>query len=315
MKNRIWFKRKTNHILWLCLLMMLALPELDANNPTDQKEEYHLVWEENFDGAPLNETDHWTVILNGKGGGNKELQYYRRENIEIGKYPASGENCLIISAKKQKYRFKSFTSGRLSTQNKMAFRYGKVEARIKLPVTADGLWPAFWMLGADYPKAVWPKCGEIDILEMGSKKGITDGLQDRYFGGACHWGEKFNHGRYPNFGKSSVSPYSLQDGFHLYTLIWNANELKMYLDLDKHPDNAPYFELPIGGEDLPYKTAHYFHKPFFIILNLAVGGNYTQIKKGNMITAFKNGDAKMYVDFVRVYQKGDAGEVLLIRNK
>lgn len=309
---------KTNQILFLCLLMLLLMPELIAQNTSisDQSglrtENYRLVWEENFDGSILDETNHWTVMLNGKGGGNRELQYYKRENIEIGKYPVSGENCLIITAKKQSSHFKSFTSGRLSTQNKMAFKYGKVEARIKLPETADGLWPAFWMLGQDYPKAVWPKCGEIDILEMGSKKGIAEGTQDRYFGGACHWGEKFNHGRYPNFGKASNSPYSLQDGFHLYTLVWNANDVKMYLDLDKYPNNPPYYVFPISGKPLPNTPANYFHKPFFLILNLAVGGNFPQIRKPGKITALKDGEAKMYVDFVRVYQKGDAGDELVI---
>lgn len=310
--------RKFSQILYFSLIMLLLVPGLIAQNSIisnksgENPGNYKLVWEDNFDGKILDEINNWTIVLNGKGGGNRELQYYKSENIEVGKYPVSGENCLIITAKKQNFHFKSFTSGRLSTQNKMAFKYGKVEVRIKLPNTANGLWPAFWMLGHDYPKAVWPKCGEIDILEMGSKKGIAEGTQDRFFGGACHWGEKFNHGRYPNFGKSTMSSYSLQEDFHLFTLIWEENYVKMYLDLDKYPNNPPYFEMPISGQSQPDKPARYFHKPFFIIFNLAVGGNFPQIRNAGKITALKDGEAKMYVDYVKVYQKGEAYEELII---
>jgi beta-glucanase (GH16 family) len=89
----------------------------------------------------------------------------------------------------------------------------------------------------------WPKCGEIDIVEMGHKDGITNGTQDRYFNGACHWGESFNNGKYPNMGKSSVAPYAIQSDFHLFTVIWTPNEITMYLDQDKYPNVKPYFSL------------------------------------------------------------------------
>jgi len=270
-------------------------------------QDYKLVWEDNFDKPALNEAN-WTAVISGSGGGNRELQYYRKENISIGKEPVTGESCLIITAKKEHHMFKSFTSGRLSTKNKMTFKYGKIEARIKFPKTSNGLWPAFWMLGKNYPKEVWPKCGEIDILEMGNNNGIVAGTQDRFFNGACHWGEKFNHGKYPNYAKSNVNPYCLQDGFHLYTLIWDENALKMYVDLDKYPTNPPYFEMPINGKNEINNPAHYFHKQFFVVFNLAVGGNFTGIRNANKITALKNGDAKMYVDYVRVYQKGQPNE-------
>lgn len=277
-------------------------------DPVKKGNDYHLVWQDNFDGPKLDETNCWSIVVNGNGGGNRELQYYRRENIEVGKEPVSGESCLIITAKKGKSFFKKCTSGRLSTRNKIMFRYGKIEARIKLSKTANGLWPAFWMLGRDYPEAKWPKCGEIDIMEMGNKNGIIAGTQDRYFGGACHWGEKFNHGKYPNYSKATTNPYCLQDSFHLYTLIWDKNAVKMYLDLDKYPDNEPYFEMPINGDNVPNNSAHYFHKQFFIVFNLAVGGNFTGIRHIKQITALKEGEAKMYVDYVRVYQKGDKEE-------
>lgn len=270
---------------------------------------YKLVWEDDFNKPTLNETK-WTIVENGKGGGNRELQYYRKENISIGKEPATGEGCLVITAKKENYRCKSATSGRISTQQKMAFRYGKLEARMKLPKTANGLWPAFWMLGSDYPKAVWPKCGEIDIMEMGSKDGIVSNTQDRYFNGACHWGERFNHGKYPNYGKSTTNDASLQEEFHTYTLIWDKTSVRMYLDLALNPEAKPYFQMPIDGEAIADKPASYFHKPFFVIFNLAVGGNFSQIRSIQKVTALKNGDAKMYVDYVRLYQQGNLDETL-----
>lgn len=263
---------------------------------------YRLVWEDNFNANVLDETNNWEIVVDGKGGGNKELQYYSRKNISVGKEPQTGESCLIITAKKQWYKFKHATSGRVQTRNKMTFRYGKLEARIKVPKTADGLWPAFWMLGHDYPQTIWPKCGEIDIMEMGHSDGIENKVQDRLFNGACHWGEEFNYGKYPNYAKASTNEYCLQKDFHLYTLIWDQQSIKMYLDLDKYPDNKPYFEMPINGKDEPDSPARYFNKPYFIIFNLAVGGNFPQIYNINKITALKTGDAEMYVDYVRLYQ-------------
>jgi beta-glucanase (GH16 family) len=273
-----------------------------------QSDNYKLVWQDNFDGTKLDEVNNWTIVVNGNGGGNRELQYYKRENISVGKEPLSNENCLIITAKKENYLSKKCTSGRLSTQNKVSFKYGKIEARIKFPKTENGLWPAFWMLGSDSHKAVWPKCGEIDIVEMGNNNGIAAGSQDRFFNGACHWGEKFNNGKYPNYGKSSTNSYSLQDDFHLFTLIWDKDAVKMYVDMDKFPENKPYYEMPINGDDIAGKPARYFHKKFVILFNLAIGGNFTGIRNIDQITALKSGEAKMYIDFVRVYQRGDVNE-------
>jgi len=308
-RNRIF---NFSFILMLFITGVVAQPDKIIKTDNSKVDEYKLVWEDNFNGPKLNEANHWNVILNGKGGGNRELQYYKRNNIEIGNEPESGEKCLVISARKENYLFNKFTSGKISSQNKVSFKYGKIEARIKVPKTANGLWPAFWLLGSDNPKAVWPKCGEIDIMEMGNNNGIIQGKQDRFFNGACHWGEKFNHGKYPNYARSTVNPYCLQDGFHLYTLIWDQKALKMYVDLDKYPDADPYFEMPITGTDVPNNVAHYFHKQYFIVFNLAVGGYYTGILDVNKITALKDGESKMYVDYVKLYQKGVPGEELII---
>ncbi|HET9571107.1 MAG TPA: family 16 glycosylhydrolase [Bacteroidales bacterium] len=270
--------------------------------------DYQLVWQDNFDGTQLDETNNWVIEVNGDGGGNAELQYYRRENISVGPEPVSGAGCLIITGKKENFSGKFCTSGRLKTSGKMSFKHGKIEARIKLPHTANGLWPAFWMMGQDYPLVGWPKCGEIDILEMGNVNGINRGTQDRYFSSWFHWGESWNGGAYPNWGKDFTNPTGIQDDFHLFTLIWDDHSLKTYFDLDKDPLKAPIVEMTIDGNDVVGNAAHYFHKNFYVIFNLAIGGNFTGIRDINNITALANGNVYMYVDYVRVYQKGVIGE-------
>jgi len=269
---------------------------------------YKLMWEDNFDNPVLNETQHWNVEVNGDGGGNNELQYYRRENISIEQH-SSGVNCLVISAKRENFGGKLVTSGRLNTRGNISAKFGKIEARIKLPTTGNGLWPAFWMLGEDYSTVGWPRCGEIDILEMGNVSGISQAKQDKFFNGACHWGEVWTYN-----AQNSTAPYSLQDDFHLYTMIWDDANIKFYLDLDKYPSNTPYYTMSIAGADVAGNVSHYFHKSFGIIFNLAVGGNYTGITGNaniNQITALPvdGSPVKMYIDYVRIYQKGDVGEL------
>ncbi len=295
-------------ILVIIILTMVSAGILNAQG------NYQLVWEDNFDGNTLNTKDHWTIEVMGDGG-NAEYQWYQTQNIAVGKDAESGENCLIITIKKEKSNDREFTSGRLKSAGKVRFKYGKIEARIKLPKTANGLWPAFWMMGDDYAQVGWPKSGEIDILETGNAEGIKNGTQDRFFNGHFHWGESWNNGAYPNWGKEKTNDYSIQDGeFHLFSMIWDKNSIKMYLDMDKYPEREPYLEMSIAGKDEPGNVGRYFHKPYFILFNCAVGGHFTGITGSanyNKITALNaenNFEEKMYVDYVRVYQKGDEGE-------
>lgn len=270
---------------------------------------YKLLWEDLFDGTSL-DTSVWNVEVNGDGGGNAELQFYRAENVTVGKDQESGRNCLILTARRETYGNKAFTSGRINSKSKKAFTYGKVEALIKLPKTANGLWPAFWMMGNDFDQVGWPRCGEIDILEMGNSGGISAGTQDRFFNGACHWGFYKDVGggnwAYPNYAKNSTWSYSLQDGeYHLFTLIWDASAVKMYVDYDKNPGASPYYEMGIVSKDDDWGTGYYFHHDFFILFNLAVGGYFTGILNSSAITALPaaGSEASMYVDYVKVYTK------------
>ena len=297
------------------------------------KSEWELVWSDEFDGTELN-TAYWNVEDNARGGGNAELQYYSPNNVSIERHPVSGESCLVLSARREDYRNRPCTSARLNTQDKMTVCYGKIEARIAFPHTADGLWPAFWMLGnnlatnlgdnddvdrqaaqlAKEGRVVWPKCGEMDICEMGHHTGIENGTQDRYFNGAAHWGESFNNGAYPNVGGFYTADYPVQGDFHLFTLIWTEDSIAMYLD----SITQPYFQLSLRNKEIN-EPGHYFNHPFYLVLNLSVGGFFPDMpaeeKYPLLITAddpsFQRVTAlpadgtpvKMYVDYIRVYKQ------------
>ena len=298
--------------------------------------EWTLVWQDEFEGDVLNSA-FWNVEDNARGGGNAELQYYTPNNISIERHPVTGESCLVLSAKREDYRNRPCTSARLNTQDKVTVEYGKVEARIAFPYTANGLWPAFWMLGNNLAKnlgdnddidkriaelekegrVVWPKCGEIDICEMGHKDGIAAGTQDRYFNGACHWGESFNNGAYPNVGQFYTSDYPVQGDFHLFTLVWTEDSIAMYLDQDQYPDVEPYFQLSLRGKEIN-EPGHYFNHPFYLVLNLSVGGFFPDMPAAEKYPEVISADdpsfqrvtalpadgtpVKMYVDYIRVYK-------------
>lgn len=292
---------------WVTLTVTTANdPESDKLFPDEIPEavipeEYQLVWSDEFNTSELDLTK-WLIEDNGNGGGNNELQYYDSRGVSMGEEPETGRHCLILTARKEQHRGKSASSGRINTSNGYTFTHGRVDALIRLPKTADGLWPAFWLLGADYKQVGWPRCGEIDILEMGNSTGIRRGMQERYFNGACHWGY-YEGGGYPNYAKASDAPYSLQDGFHLFTLVWDDQRVATYLDLHLYPDAEPYFVMNIDDVSSDKSPGNYFHHDFFIIFNLAVGGNFTGIWDIDKVTALGSGEASMYVDYVRVYQK------------
>jgi beta-glucanase (GH16 family) len=148
---------------------------------------YQLVWEDQFNGNSLDPTKWNTENRVGiwNTGGNSEFQHYKNENVTVGD-DGNGNNCLIITAKEESFGGYHYTSGRVNTRGKFAFRRGKLEASIKIPDLANGLWPAFWTLG--YTPIGWPDCGEIDVLEMGHAEGIRQGKVNSFIGAHLFWG-------------------------------------------------------------------------------------------------------------------------------
>lgn len=291
----------------------LSASAAEPQNGSGETNGYKLVWQDLFDNGRLDTELRWNIEVNGDGGGNSELQYYtdKADNVHVGD-DGQGNGCLILTARRESYRGKNFTSGRINSLGNTFFTHGKVEASIKMPATYQGLWPAFWMMGNDHPQVGWPSCGETDILEMGHSNGIKNGVSDRFYNGAAHWGPKWD--KHYQYAKDKTHEYSLQDGqFHLYTCIWDENFISMYVDLDKYPDQEPYYRIDISRVDMSDETCagNYFHKDNFIIFNLAVGGNFPGIWDANGITALNNengNEASMYVNYVKIYQKGADNE-------
>lgn len=275
-------------------------------NPPVESGDYTLVWNADFTQTAL-PTAAWNIETNGDGGGNNELQYYCDRGVSLAQEPLTGKHCLVLTATKESFGGKDFTSGRVNTMGNVYFQYGKIEARIYFPNTANGLWPAFWMMGNDMNTGtVWPACGETDIVELGHANGIRQSTQDRFFNGASHWGPSWD--AHYQYAQDRTNAYSVEDGFHTFTCIWDADHVAMYLDLDRYPSASPYYQMTIPLSTALDAPGTYFHKPNFILLNLAVGGNFPSIWNADGITALANGPRSMYVDYVRIYQKGDAGE-------
>ena len=288
---------------------MLIDEVLFSNDPTPRTkvvggdDDYELVWNADFVSATL--PANWNIEVNDEGGGNNELQYYCAKGVSMGKDPQEGKHCLILTATKEDYLTRKCTSGRVNTLEHTYLKYGKIEARIWFPNTANGLWPAFWMMGNDINDVGWPACGETDIVELGNAGGFG-GNQDRYFNGASHWGPDWqNHYQDANVITNS---YSVEDGFHIFTCIWTPQKVAMYVDKEAYPNVGPYYEKAIPASSDQSAPGYYFHKPNFIILNLAVGGDFPQIWDINGITALAGGPRSMYIDWVRIYQRGDASE-------
>jgi beta-glucanase (GH16 family) len=224
-----------------------------------------LVWSDEFDGTAVN-TSNWTFETGGGGWGNNEKQYYQAANATV----ANGT--LVITAKKQRVKANSYTSARLKTQGKREFTYGKFEARIKLPL-GQGLWPAFWMLGANINTVSWPACGETDIMEHINTENTIYGT--------IHWD---NNGHASYGGNTTTTP----SDYHIYAVEWDSAAIRWYIDGVKFHE-ANILNNINGTEE--------FHRPFFILLNMAVGGNWP----GQTIDNSKL-PASMYIDYVRVYQ-------------
>ncbi len=234
----------------------------------------NLIWSDEFDYTGLPNSTYWNMETGGGGWGNNELQYYtkREDNALV----ANG--VLTITAKEESYGGRDYTSARITTQNKFDFKYGKIEARIKLPY-GKGIWPAFWMLGDNISSVGWPVCGEIDIMEMVG--GDNNGDNTVY--STLHWQHDGGHADYGESYKLSSGVFA--DDFHTFAVEWDTQEIRGYVD------DIQYFNADITPSQLSE-----FHNNFFIILNIAVGGNWPG--SPNATTSFPQ---KMEIDYVRVY--------------
>lgn len=241
--------------------------------PIVAPEGWNLIWHDEFDGSKI-DTANWTYDLGAGGWGNGEAQYYtsRPDNARI-------ENgMLVIEARQEKYEDAYYTSARLKTQGLQEFQYGRIEARLKVPA-GKGLWPAFWMLGASFNGGNWPDCGEIDIMEyIGKEPDLIFGtLHGPGYSGAL------------GISQWNRQTYNIADEFHTYAIEWEADEIRWYYD------EALYHTVTRADVG---EREWVFDQPFFIILNLAIGG----VLPGpvGLDTAFP---AQYLVDYVRVYQR------------
>lgn len=262
-------------LLVLFALMMTACASAEPVASPVPVSEWVLVWQDEFDGSEIDRTK-WIFDIGGHGWGNNEWQFYtdRPENARI-------ENrMLVIEARQERFIRRNYTSARLKTQGLYAWTYGRIEARMKLP-SARGLWPAFWMLGTSVEEVDWPACGEIDIMEYIGPKAPGEVY------GTIH-GPGYAGGGAGLSGSLTLPESTLTQDFHIYAIEWEPDEIRWYFD------DQEYFR--VRRQDVPGEWV--FDQPFFIILNLAVGGNWPGYPDES--TPFPQ---FLYVDYVRIYQR------------
>jgi beta-glucanase (GH16 family) len=273
------------------LLTLSVLPLLfvsaDQRPAATANKNYTLIWHDEFDGPNGSPPDpkKWTHDLGGGGWGNQELESYtnRAENARI----ENGN--LVITARKEDYEgsdhiAREYTSARLKTQGLFSQAYGRFEARIRIP-SGQGMWPAFWMLGDNISSVGWPKCGEIDIMEnVGKEPGLVHGSV---------------HGPMTTGAATDLtSTVSLPTGkdfasaFHVYAVEWEPDAVRFYVDETLY---ATYTASSVAAT--PSTAGSWvFDHPFFLILNVAVGGSWPG--PPDATTSFPQ---TMLVDYVRVY--------------
>jgi beta-glucanase (GH16 family) len=252
--------------------------EAESTPPAVAPEGMQLVWSDEFDGDDI-DPSNWTYDLGGGGWGNGEAQHYtdRPENARL------EDGLVVIELRQEKYEGSYYTSARLKTQGLREFQYGRVEARIKVP-RGVGTWPAFWMLGADFDNAAadqskrWPNIGEIDIMEHVGREpdlviGTVHGPGYAGAGGLSKWNRRER---------------PVADDFHTFAVEWDAEGIRWFMD------DEMYYDL--GREGVGARE-WVFDRPFFIILNLALGGTL-----GGNIALDLEFPIRYYIDYVRVYQ-------------
>ncbi|MFP2997004.1 glycoside hydrolase family 16 protein [Spongiivirga sp. MCCC 1A20706] len=259
----------------LVVLTVLLLISCDTDETQQVTQFDQLILQEEFDndGAPNSSVWGFDIGTGENGWGNNELQYYtdRTENVTV------QNGVLLITANQESFEGSQYTSARLLTKDKFEQQYGRFEARIRLPY-GQGIWPAFWMLGADIDENPWPAAGEIDIMEYrGQNPSVLIGSV---------------HGPGYNGGNAISKEYTLPNdrfdtGFHVFGIEWSPEKINFYVDDVLYNQITP---ADVTGEWV-------FNKPFFILMNLAVGGSF--VGSPNAETVFPQ---TMLVDYVRVYK-------------
>lgn len=239
---------------------------------------WKLKWNDEFNDSEI-DLAKWTYDIGAGGWGNGEGEFYtsRKEN-------ARTENgTLVIEARTEKYEDSYYTSARLKTQGLQDFQYGRIEAKIKVP-KGKGLWPAFWLLGSSFNNTIgsgsnWPTCGEIDIMEYIGKEPdlILGTIHGPGYSGAL------------GFTKWNRQDYEIADEFHTYAIEWEPGKITWFYD------NQSYFT--VNKSDIGDRE-WVFDQPFFLIINLAVGGQFP-----GAVGLDTNFPAQLLIDYIRVFER------------
>jgi len=270
---------KTKIILIVVLIVQGIIFMQCSNNSQPEEQNWQIVWQDEFEGplGQLPDSTRWAYDTwgNGSGWGNNQLEYNsdRPENVSL-----DGEGHLAIVARKELYEGLNYTSARIKSQGLFEVSYGRFEARIKLP-WGQGIWPAFWMLGNDIDTVSWPQCGEIDIMEYrGQEPSKVEGTL---------------HGPGYSGGQGIGTTYTLNNArfdvdFHTFSIEWTVDSINWYVDDELYQTLTPG---DVTGDWV-------YDHPYFILLNLAVGGNWVGPPDENTIFP-----QTMLIDYVRVYQE------------
>ena len=279
-------RKKILSIILTTTMVLGLIPGIPCVNQVKAESSWKLVWSDEFNGDSLN-TDVWTRETGGSGWGNNELQYYtdRTDNSYV------SDGTLKIVAKRENYSNCRFTSARLKTAGKKSFKYGKMEARIKVNGgNQDGVWPAFWMMGDD--GTAWPWCGELDIMEHANSRNYVEGTIHWNAGGSSY-NTPYNHIFWGSYSVPAYYYYSDNNnginGWHTYGVFWDENTIKWYVD------NNIYLTAYLNDDN-----AYAFRKNHYFLLNLALGSNATGYT-GNTAPNDSFQSATMEVDYVRAY--------------
>ena len=233
-----------------------------------------LVWSDEFNGSTI-DNSNWTYDLGDSGWGNNEWQNYTSSSANS----SVANGLLTITARQEPGG--GYTSARMKSVDLQEFQFGRIDVRAKLP-QGQGIWPAIWMLGANFDAVGWPACGEIDIMEL-------VGHQPETVHGTAHWGAAWNQHQYQGSSISLPNGETFGDAFHVFSVVWQQDQITWLMD------DQPFYSLTtanMNGQPYP------FNAPFFFILNIAVGGNWPGYPDAS--TSFPQ---QMQVDCIRVFQQ------------